>query len=221
MFCLIHGALCFLASGAGIQGDMQVALESIPLAGVATLPGLKALLGCCNLIKEFSLPGTDDSAAVASWMKFASSLEALCHQVQAPSGLLETLDRLGSWCKQLEEVCNAKAMEMIIANPAPEKPWDYKQILSAKYHSLAFCLQVAGGANLSDTVNAFNDKSCPPDLLDTLKHLNTFETVSSALKLDVFHADDMFPGRVSHSHRHTVQCWSFLKNGAISSFHLL
>lgn len=195
---------------------MQVALESVPLAGVATLPGLKAMLGAWKLIKEFSVPGTDDSAAVAAWMKFASSLGALCQghlDIQAPTGLLETCGRLGTWCKQLEAVCNAKAMEMIVANPAPEKPWEYKQILSVKYHSLAFSLQAAGGANLSDTVKAFSDKSSPPDLPDTLKHLNTFETVSSALKLDAFHNDDMFPGRFDKYKKQvaiaTVHCCNF------------
>lgn len=185
-------------------------LQSIPASGVKPIPDLKHLEGGCKLLHEFLVPDADPNDVAKQLLaivKFAQDLQRVCSlgHANADGPVPAACVAMAKWCDAAKNICNGKAMQLILENPNPgsSKPWDYKNMLNPSLQGFASSLQCT--ADIKDKINKFKED---PDLEGILKELPTFETVSSCFGMKIHESDPMCLGWVVSSVlRFVAFCW--------------
>lgn len=158
-------------------------------------PGVQAAIECVGLLKAYKPPEQSDAVPhILAMMDLASSIAKVCslqsaEDGQEPAGMMVACSALLKWATSVQKMCCAKALEIVIANPSPEVPWNYQKMLLPEYHTLAMSLQKTSG--LLENLAVLKQDN--PDLEERIKELSLVETVWSALKSSGMDKEDVDP----------------------------
>ena len=175
---------------------MQAVLAQFECTKIVPEPGVQAAIECLGLLKAYSVPekSEDPVPHILGMMDLANSIAKICSSdsVQGgdkSAGMIQSCDALLQWAESVKNQCCAKALEIVIANPSPEVPWNYQKMLLPQYHPLAMSLQKASG--LSERLTMLKQEN--PDLEERIKELSLVESVWSALQSPCMAKEDVDP----------------------------
>ena len=166
-------------------------ISSAQSLGVEVCPFLKEFDTGLTLLSRFFLPDGPEAEKILAVVRLAKKLQETC-SVTGTTPVAEACSDMCAWAASMSNICDGKAMELIVANPnpGPSKPWDYTNMLTKKYQGFASSLQ--SGAGIQEKIATFKEPdSGAIDLEGFLKELPVFETIWSSLQLKVHEGEPM------------------------------